>query len=459
MAAVYDRWHTKKPRIVNGEPVAPCKHSTRATTLYPSTDHGKGDRWQVRWRDDTGKQCKLNRPKRGGGKGEGNPDIYAEALAAKIASELNTDTYLSPEAGEITLEQFCKDWRRDHVADPESLETIDRHLAHIYDMERTERTRRAPGSSPIGHRKLRDLHKSPSLMRQWIKSLEVKGLGASYIWQIGITLSSILNVAVEDGRIPRNPMHAKSVRLPEPPERKARPWTREMVEAARAEVDRRHASGGMVDLGAAAGLRLSEVFAFAEEDIFFLGKGRKIVVRRQTKRIRDSDGVYRLCFVLPKGGKEREIPLSDTLSQRLSAQIAKRQPVPITLPWGRPDGKPRTYRLLFVRPNGEPWYRQAFEYTWHKARAKAGAPPPPDENGRFHGLRHTFASMTLAGGADILKLAAWLGHTDPGFTLKTYTHLMPDVTDIGRKAVDAFFTDDADDAASAQNVPEEGKGS
>jgi len=31
-----------------------------APVLYPSADHGKGDRWQVRWRDADGKQCKRN---------------------------------------------------------------------------------------------------------------------------------------------------------------------------------------------------------------------------------------------------------------------------------------------------------------------------------------------------------------------------------------------------------------
>lgn len=452
--AVYDRWHTKTPRIDSqtGEPVKPCReHSRGETQMYPSADHGQGDRWQVRWRDEAGRQCKLNRPKKGGAKGEGDPDVYAEALDAKIAAELNAGTYIDPSAGTVTLEQRAKLWRSGLVSDPASLETYDRHLAHIYDVEAGPWSKRAPGSSPIGHREMRVLAKSPSLIQQWVKGLERKDLSPIYIKSIAGTLSAIFNSAIDDGVIARNPLHSKSVTLPTIPERTIIPWTAEMVEAARAELDRRHESPAMADLGAGAGLRESEVFGLAEDDIVFLGKDRKLLVRRQVKRINGQ-----LVFCLPKRGKEREVPLSDSLALRLTEQIKKRPPVAVTLPWGRPDGKPRTFKLLFLKPNGAPWYRQTFEYSWNKAREAAGAPPPPDENGRFHGLRHTYASTVLAAGADIRKLAAWLGHSDPGFTLRTYTHFMPDVADVGRKAVDAFYENEID-RPSALKVPSGGE--
>ncbi|MGH3388628.1 MAG: tyrosine-type recombinase/integrase [Actinomadura sp.] len=447
--AVYDRWHTKEPRKDprTGEPVEPC----RRHKLYPSAEHGQGDRWQVRWRNEAGTQCKANRPKKGGGRGEGDPDIYAEALDAKIEAEMNAGTYIDPRAGTVTLEQRAKLWRSGLTSDPASLETFDRHLAHIYDVEAGPRSKRAPGGSRIGHLEMRTLTKSPSLIQQWIKGLEGKDLSPVYIKSIAGTLSSIFNAAIDDGIVARNPLHSKSVTLPTIPERTIIPWTAEMVEAARAEVDRRHQSPAMVDLGAGAGLRESEVFGFAEEDIVFLGKDRKLLIRRQVKRIGTD-----LVFCLPKRGKEREVPLSDALALRLTEQIKKRPPVAVTLPWGRPDGKPRTFNLLFLKPDGLPWYRQTFKYTWNKAREAAGAPPPPDENGRFHGLRHTYASTVLAAGADVRKLAAWLGHTDPGFTLRTYTHFMADVTDVGRKAVDAFFASAAD-SSSARNVPSGGR--
>jgi site-specific recombinase XerD len=43
----------------------------------------------------------------------------------------------------------------------------------------------------------------------------------------------------------------------------------------------------------------------------------------------------------------------------------------------------------------------------------------------MHELRHFFASVLLEQGVSIKAVAEWLGHTDPAFTLATYTHLMP----------------------------------
>jgi len=43
---------------------------------------------------------------------------------------------------------------------------------------------------------------------------------------------------------------------------------------------------------------------------------------------------------------------------------------------------------------------------------------------RFHDLRHTFASILIANGNDLLYVAEQIGHTNPAFTLRTYGHLM-----------------------------------
>jgi integrase len=41
-----------------------------------------------------------------------------------------------------------------------------------------------------------------------------------------------------------------------------------------------------------------------------------------------------------------------------------------------------------------------------------------------HGLRHTFASILIALGKDPGYVMAQIGHTDPAFTLRLYTHQM-----------------------------------
>jgi integrase len=42
---------------------------------------------------------------------------------------------------------------------------------------------------------------------------------------------------------------------------------------------------------------------------------------------------------------------------------------------------------------------------------------------RFHDMRHTYASMRIADGADPLRLSRELGHHSPGFTLQRYGHI------------------------------------
>lgn len=426
---VYDQWHLSFPKPGKDRP---CEHKRGKTQLYPSAAHGKGKRYQVRWRDEAGEPQKRNFDKKTGA----DPDTCAEAFDAEVTTTLNAGTYVDPSAGRITLDSYAKGWRAGLTSDPASQEAVDRHLAHI---------------ASLGNRQMRPLAKSPSAVQQWVKGLETKGLAPGYIKSIAGTLSAIFNAAIDDGVVVRNPVRARSVKLPPRPKRLAVPWTEEMVAAAAAELGRQRDAEAMVWLGAGAGLRLGEVFAFAEEDVQFLGRDRKILVRRQIKRIGSQ-----LIFALPKEEKARELPLSDEMAAWLAAQIKVCPPVAVTLPWRRPDGDPHTAKLLFVRASGEAWYRQTFRESWVKARTASGA--PDGEDGKFHNLRHTFASACLAGGVDIRTLADWLGHTDPGFTLRTYTHLMPDAAEKGRRAMDAFARRVRNAGQSALDVPSEGDG-
>jgi integrase len=74
------------------------------------------------------------------------------------------------------------------------------------------------------------------------------------------------------------------------------------------------------------------------------------------------------------------------------------------------------------------------DYVWKPALRAAGI-PAIRENG-MHALRHWFASVPLDAGTSIKALAEHLGHVDPGFTLRIYTHMMPESEDRSRKAID-----------------------
>lgn len=66
-----------------------------------------------------------------------------------------------------------------------------------------------------------------------------------------------------------------------------------------------------------------------------------------------------------------------------------------------------------------------------RACHRAGLEDPPARPGgrprRFvtlHGLRHTAASLMLAGGVPLTVVAAQLGHADPAITARIYAHLV-----------------------------------
>jgi integrase len=109
-----------------------------------------------------------------------------------------------------------------------------------------------------------------------------------------------------------------------------------------------------------------------------------------------------------------------------------------------------TARLVFTDPAGAALHRSGFNaVAWQPALRGAGV-PLARENG-MHALRHYFANALLSNGVDIRMLATYLGHSDLGFTLRIYTHLMPEAADRMRAAVDAVFAA-SDGPATAQGV-------
>ncbi|MGI5340616.1 integrase [Streptomyces sp. CA-181903] len=91
-------------------------------------------------------------------------------------------------------------------------------------------------------------------------------------------------------------------------------------------------------------------------------------------------------------------------------------------------------------------------YVWKPALAAACVIAPLEEAGAngarvwepsrergFHALRHFYASEELEAGESIVSLARWLGHSDPGFTLRKYSHFPPRAGARGSAAIDAIF--------------------
>jgi len=187
-----------------------------------------------------------------------------------------------------------------------------------------------------------------------------------------------------------------------------------------------------LDLAVGLGLRQGEVFGLSPDDVDFL-RG-SVLIRRQVKVLSGN----RLVFGLPKGNKTRSIPLPATLRDLLAAHLAALPPRAVTLPWGDVDGEPTTASLVLTTRERKPLNRNYFNTrVWHTARDTANV--PPDRANGMHALRHHYASVLLDAGESIKAVSEYLGHADAGFTLRTYTHLMPSSDERTRNAVDAAF--------------------
>ncbi|WP_432920852.1 tyrosine-type recombinase/integrase [Microbispora sp. CA-135349] len=53
-----------------------------------------------------------------------------------------------------------------------------------------------------------------------------------------------------------------------------------------------------------------------------------------------------------------------------------------------------------------------------------------------HQLRHYYASVTLPAGVSINELTEYLGHSNPGFTLRVYAHMQSSSHQRAREAID-----------------------
>jgi integrase len=376
----------------------------------------------------------------------------AEAWKSKVQSDLMRGEFVDHRDGNITLAEYVTaEYWPTKTGDPSTLQTIETRINN----------RILPF---LGDQRLNAI-KVPQL-RKYLADLDERYGPASIIESWG-TLSSILQAAVDDEKIPRNPCLAKTVRPPSKPERKARAWSRERVMAVRAGLDDRFKV--MVDLGVGAGLRQGEVLGLSPDDI----EEDLIHVRRQIRVVRN-----RLVYSLPKGGKTRTVPLPKRLAESIAEHVERFPPLEVTLPWTNPaapendkqaaERAPQTHRLLVTGERQQGALRRSTfnEGVWKRALVAAGViPPPPPKPERtdedrarrargntkyaaarddgFHALRHTFASVQLDARESVVAVSKWLGHSDPSITLKIYAHMMPEADGRGRAAMDAWFAGDS----------------
>lgn len=365
-------------------------------------------RFDVRFRDPEGKQRTKTFKRM----------TDARAFAHTTERDKLHGTYIDIDAGRETFKTYADRWLKLTKNDPQTYEIRERILRlHVY--------------PTIGDIELRKI--TSTTLRTLISKLDVAD---GYAVDIFGLVASILASAVDDNVIANNPARSASLRKSKPraPKRKIVPWSKAWVDAMHDALPDRYKM--VVTLAAGLGLRQGEVFGLAVEDVDFL---RNVVyVRRQVKLVPGKRQTFAPAKARKDDDAPREVPLPESVKQELAAHL-KRYPAPkVTLPWKHDEGKPVTVKLIVTTRVLHACDRNKFNGgPWATARRKAEI-PASRENG-MHALRHWYASTLLESGISIRAVAEYLGHSDPAFTLRTYTHLMPSGEERTRSAVDAAF--------------------
>ena len=90
---------------------------------------------------------------------------------------------------------------------------------------------------------------------------------------------------------------------------------------------------------------------------------------------------------------------------------------------------PHLGELVWPGPNGQPLPASTFYKRWMAVRRRAGIRPVS-----FHALRHTAATLAIAGGQPLQAVARMLGHSVVTTTMKLYVH----ATDASAEALADF---------------------
>jgi len=227
--------------------------------------------------------------------------------------------------------------------------------------------------------------------------------------QTYFVLSSILELAVRDRRIGRNP--CQNVLLPRIERRERGYLNHRQIDALATECG---TDGDIVRFLAYTGLRWGEMVALRVADIDFA-----------RSRIRVSASVSEisgdLVWSTPKSHHARWVPAAELVRRLLEERCA---------------GK-RLDQPVFTSRTGGMLRASNFRHRiFNPAVARLQEREPDFPRITPHGLRHTTASLIVAAGGSVKVLQRMLGHSSGAMTLDVYADLFDDDLDSVARALD-----------------------
>jgi integrase len=294
---------------------------------------------------------------------------------------------LPDEQGSVTYHELWEKFRLQHQA-----LSKDWHEAMAsYSLER------------FGHLPVRELR--PEEIAKWHASLTLSAKTKKHI--LG-AMRQVLELGVDWGYLARNPASRKLVKTPrsEPPD------VRPFESWATVETIAKQAVGytTLILFACATGLRPEEWIALTWTDIDFTLRScriNKVVVHGQLRTTEGkTSGAFR-TVMLP----QRALDALQSLPRPINSDA-----------------------LIFPAARGgyinlDNWRSR----VWKPALIAAGVEHRP-----LYQMRHTYATLGLAAGADIYWVSKQLGHTNIQTTLKHYARFLPAVDERNLKLLDEF---------------------
>lgn len=331
--------------------------------------------WRARYRAPDGRERSKSFARK----------IDAEKWLTAQLADSDRGVWTDPKAGTVTVEEWSESWLSGlHGLKPKT----------IHGYQSLLRSRVVPA---FGEAQLKRI--TPAAVRAWIAEMADEGLSPDRIRQARQLLSAMLDQAVNDGLIARNP--AKGVRVPPVrPRRQLFLTADELERLADAAERRQRGAGALIWFLGWSGLRWGEAVAL---------RGRAVNVERRRVRVEEAATEIngRLDFGTPKTHEARTVIVPRFVVERIA---------PLAKAAGR-DG------LVFTATGGGPLRTSNFrKAVWTKAVAKAGLP----EDLKVHDLRDTAASLMISSGASIKAVQRALGHATASMTLDRYAGLFED---------------------------------
>ena len=309
----------------------------------------------------------------------------ALAYLATTQAAVERGHWVNPHSGQATLREYSETWLAQRPSlRPRTQELysslLRRHLLPV-----------------LGDVELAKI--TPAKVRSWHSKLVMADHpGPSTVAKAYRLLHAILQTAVQDELIPKNPCVLKGASVERPAERPTASVAQvyELAEAIAPEYR------AMVLLATFTGLRLGEIRALKKSRLDLLHL--KVRVVEQYQQLANGEQV----LGPPKtDAGRRTVAIPDAIVPDLEAHLAE------FVGPGK-DG------LMFVGTQGQPIRLATFYKSWGKAVRDVGL-----DGFHFHDLRHTGNTLAAATGASTKELMSRMGHASPRAAL-IYQHATQD---------------------------------